>query len=130
MSLFPVAKKVGRPSILVFLAALALAWAGGSPAFAAEPPASPVTPDVETFLSSFSEADCAPPTGGAAELPELAPTGQPKSGSVLCSPYCGEAQCRGELMGEFCNTSTGPGTCYAPALGRRCTDNLPWCYCA
>lgn len=122
-------KKVSRPSILVFLAALVLAWTGGSPLFAEEPIPSPVAPDFEAFLASGAECDV--PAGDAAERPELFPAPQPKSGSVSCSPYCGTPMCRGELMGEYCVTSTGAaGSCYGPYLGRQCTDGLPWCYCA
>jgi len=124
---FPIAKKVSRPSILVFLAALVLAWTGGSSASAGESAASLVAPDFEAFLSS--QADCAVPTNGAAELPEQAPAGQPKSGSVTCSPYCGDPRCRGQLVGGACESAAG-GTCFGPYLGRQCIDGLPWCYCA
>ena len=124
MSLFPIAKKVSRPSILVFLTALVLAWAAGSPAAAGEPVPSPVAPDFEALL--FSDAECDTDT---AALPELFPPAQPKTGN--CSPLCGYVQCRGMLVGEACTKSTGaPGTCYGPPLGKQCVDGLPMCVCA
>lgn len=115
-------KKVCRPSILVFLATLVLAWAGGSLATAEEPVPSPVVPDFEALLLSDAECD-------TAALPELFPLPQPKTGN--CSPLCGYTQCRGMLVGEACTKSTGaPGTCYGPPLGKQCADGLPMCLCA
>jgi hypothetical protein len=109
--------------LLVFLA-LALAWAGASSAIADEPVPSLVAPDLEAFL--VSDADCAPPAN-TAELPELFPAPQPKSG---CSPYCGYTGCRGVLVGSICTKSTGgQGTCYGPPMGKTCADGLPMCLC-
>lgn len=120
MSLHPVAKKLRRPSTLMFLAALVLAWAGASPALA-EP-----APDFETFLAS--QADCTEPAAAAAELPELFPAPQPKTGN--CSPYCGYTGCRGVLVGSICTKATGgQGTCYGPPMGKKCADGLPMCLC-
>jgi hypothetical protein len=126
MSLNPVAKKLSRPLIPVFLAALVLAWAGGSSAAAEEPMPSLAAPDFEAFL--VSETDCTVPASAAAELPELFPAPQPKTGN--CSPLCGYTGCRGMLVGEACTKSTGAaGTCYGPPMGKQCVDGLPMCLC-
>lgn len=125
MSLNPVAKKLRRPLIPVFLTALVLALAGGSSATAEEPVLSLAAPDFEAFLASV---DCIEPAGAAAELPEMVPAPQPKTGN--CSPYCGYVGCRGVLVGEACTKSTGaPGTCYGPPMGKQCVDGLPMCLC-
>ena len=121
----PIVKRICRPSILVVLA-LALAWAGGSPAVAAEASTRMTAPDLESFLTS--DTDCVAPPAGAAELPELFPAPESKTGS--CSPYCGYVPCRGMLVGEACTTSTGAqGTCYGPPMGKKCVDGLPMCLC-
>jgi hypothetical protein len=121
----PFAKKVSRPLFLVVLA-LVLAWAGGSPAAAEEPMLSLTAPDFEAFLASG--ADCIVPPADSAELPELFPAPQPKTGS--CSPYCGYTGCRGVLVGSICTKSTGgQGTCYGPPMGKQCADGLPMCLC-
>ena len=125
MSPFPVATKSRRLLLLVFLV-LVLAWAGGSSARADEPAPSLVAPDLEAFL--VSDADCAPPTANTAELPELFPAPQPKSG--WCSPYCGYTGCRGVLVGSICTKATGgQGSCYGPPMGKTCADGLPMCLC-
>ena len=119
------AKKAHRPLCLVFLA-LVLAWAGGSPAAAEEPLSRLAPPDLEAFL--VTDADCVAPPADSAELPELFPAPQPKTGN--CSPYCGYIQCRGMLVGEACTKSTGAaGTCYGPPMGKQCVDGLPMCLC-
>jgi hypothetical protein len=127
MSPFPVAKKFSRTSILVVLAALVLAWTGGSSATAEEPVPSLAAPNFEAFL--FSEADCIAPTENAAELPALFPQPQPR-GASNCSPLCGYVPCRGMLIGEACTKATGAaGTCYGPPMGKQCADGLPMCLC-
>jgi hypothetical protein len=126
MSPFPVVKKFSRALLPVFLTAVVLAWAGGSPAAAEDLLVRPAVPDFEALL--LSEADCAVPTGAAAELPELFPAPQPKTGN--CSPLCGYTGCRGMLVGEACTKATGAaGTCYGPPMGKQCADGLPMCLC-
>ena len=118
MTRFPVAMKLRRPWVLIVLAALVLAGAGGSSAMAAEP--APSLAALEALL--FSDPDCAPPAGDVQLKDNLDFTN--------CSPYCGYVGCRGMIIGGECTTSTGaPGTCYGPSLGKKCVDGLPMCLC-
>lgn len=118
MNRFSVAMKLSRRWVLVFLAALVLAEAGGSSAVAAEP--GPSLAVLEALL--FSDVDCALPTGDAQFKGNLDFTN--------CSTYCGYAGCRGMIIDGECTTSTGaPGTCSGPSLGKKCVDGLPMCVC-
>lgn len=127
MNPIPVAKP-GRPLTLVFLAALILAWAGGSSAVADDPAPSPAS-DFQTLL--LSTDDCALPPSASTTLPALLPASQWEDEEVpTCSPFCGYTGCRGVPVGSLCTKSTGgQGTCYGPPLGRQCADLKPMCLC-